>query len=1395
MFEVYVDRPPATPAPPTPASNLVKTKLTISKQQLGDEEVTLAPRLSFASFAGLKAQIEDLVRSLAGFEEGRWCLLSVQFCDDDFDLVELLPSTFDPRDFENVQDKVYLRVTVGNKSTGATAVARQHLSAPLPPSAVHGKKAGPVAGRVTGPPPRRALARRDENVLRAAGGGGGAAAASALGGREGSARKKPALPAAVAVATPRAAAAAGGVAVRAARPPPPTTSQKAKRTTPATPRQQHQQQCSLHPASAKVATRGVGRDPAYVFKAGRLGNSSTTGDDPRNREGRDGARGSPSKPPLPSGRGRSRPTAVAAAAGGAKRPGWNSGNEPAWEEAERKKAAMRKAARARILGKRAAAAAQQVRGGGKGDGGGGGGGRRVFRRARRDCLVMDARRKRLGAYLFCDPIGAPPPSLGKRRLEAYRELGRAAAAKMKYVPIADGDPSPKRGRGEGGGGGGGGVGFVVFPRGDAAVMPASLPAATASSSDGTPGATQKTVTDKRIVIVASNTNTSFSTTPARKSAAATGAAARSPYAAAPVPSALRPPTSRPGDIGFFRGGQGAAALTAAAAAKVRVRAASSSGSSRASVRGSARQRRGGAVAAYKEAAGLRGKKEDASAAAAIMAKLKGGGGGRGKGQGGGGGGGGSAAGGGGGDVESLQEQVALLKAAAGLSDEELTWRMETAKPEANAYRIAAAALERAETTYERLLWRQGQLETARARLAGRGVGGDAATAAFATAASKVEAASPGALGQEDGGSRVLSRLKSSSEGVLEVRAAARAMAKLATAVLATLRTGSEVDYASVKAEVGAEAQRLRDLADGHGRELAALSRRVEAAVGQMEAWQQRKAGAPEFAAEEAAREEAWSEANREAGASVDGGRGATRVGGVFYPSDLCVRLKECRPLHWLVSAPEDIAGANFLAGEGAAAFTQLEGMDLTEMRAVWSVLPREFLRDGDGKKAEWRARFRVQLEGLARQQDGAIVTAGWDPVRRRRATARMPPLPAHRARNPAYFYPSVEAMASRVARLREQRRRLDARKRRLSELEAELGEAKAEVDSACADARSGELRERYGADTLRGAREAAKEAHSVLVREKRRLLASVAEAEKMLSSAYPPLTQLEAEAESIAGILDRAATADADNNEKTPSKGGEIAATIPDSTSASAPIDRPGVAATATVGAVRVPGAFSAEPELRRRAVAAARKLTPEEERRLRTGEVQRAVSARDVAGGVGGGQATTSGAAAAVAEPSPATGGGGVAGTGAGESAEARPKGKGSAAPGPFAVAAAAAAGPECPSAETSSAGAGAAAVAVPVAPSAKPMSKTLAALLARRADRPPPSGPAGGGGCDGDENEARKKATSPPLGFLGELKARAAAAAAKGAGAGPEREGKAALPTGGSFLDELKARTARIS
>ena len=110
----------------------------------------------------------------------------------------------------------------------------------------------------------------------------------------------------------------------------------------------------------------------------------------------------------------------------------------------------------------------------------------------------------------------------------------------------------------------------------------------------------------------------------------------------------------------------------------------------------------------------------------------------------------------------------------------------------------------------------------------------------------------------------------------------------------------------------------------------------------------------------------------------------------------------------------------------------------------------------------------------------------------------MPPLPPHRARHPAYFYPTVEATGARLARLQEQRRRLGARKKRLSALDAEVVAAKAEVDSACADARSGELRKLYGADTLRSAREAAKKAYAAVTRERKALAASAAEAGRMV---------------------------------------------------------------------------------------------------------------------------------------------------------------------------------------------------------------------------------------------------------------------------------------------------------
>lgn len=64
---------------------------------------------------------------------------------------------------------------------------------------------------------------------------------------------------------------------------------------------------------------------------------------------------------------------------------------------------------------------------------------------------------------YCRRPHADPVSwlsiLGKRNLELYKQLSRATAVSLKFVPTPDSEPLPKRGRGSG-------EGRVVIPRGD-----------------------------------------------------------------------------------------------------------------------------------------------------------------------------------------------------------------------------------------------------------------------------------------------------------------------------------------------------------------------------------------------------------------------------------------------------------------------------------------------------------------------------------------------------------------------------------------------------------------------------------------------------------------------------------------------------------------------------------------------------------------------------------------------------------------------------------------------------------------------------------------------------------------------------------------------------------------
>lgn len=343
----------------------------------------------------------------------------------------------------------------------------------------------------------------------------------------------------------------------------------------------------------------------------------------------------------------------------------------------------------------------------------------------------------------------------------------------------------------------------------------------------------------------------------------------------------------------------------------------------------------------------------------------------------------------------------------------------------------------------------------------------------------------------------------------------------------------------------------------------------------------------------------------------------------------------------------------------------------------------------------------------------------------------------------------------------------------------------------------------------------------------------------------------------------------------------------------------PAVVSVASGGtAVRVPGAFSSEPELRRRAVAAAKKLTPEEERLLRASEVQRAVSCRDALAGAstaasaptanashaGGDGHKKSGVSAVVSalsrqsaqsqsgeghmqEVAEGTGSASVLeraavavrgedGSGYGGCAAHRTVSRVKAAPGVLAfltkeygarsvaqaqeandksvmrnaqTAAAAASGGGAGLIETNgkvssgipvtaAEGSTDSAVAIPPLlpllspppPPSKPISKSLAALLARA--------PQGSGGIVGGAG-VRAKAGPPSLGFLDELMARAAGEKKKGSSPASESSasnagdgtrarrkegGGSGISTGGvrsgvggglSFLDELKARKPRLS
>ncbi|CAM9623169.1 unnamed protein product, partial [Discosporangium mesarthrocarpum] len=457
----------------------------------------------------------------------------------------------------------------------------------------------------------------------------------------------------------------------------------------------------------------------------------------------------------------------------------------------------------------------------------------------------------------------------------------------------------------------------------------------------------------------------------------------------------------------------------------------------------------------------------------------------------------------------------------------------------------------------------------------------------------------------------------------------------------------------------------------------------QAALAEMEKWIKRKEALPEYdqVTELGARERAWFE--RERGANEEALRKMRRLvpvdvtrltlleleaqardRGSLYTRELSMHIKassmgfkENRFLHWVVEHPDDIARANFLRGDHAHFFTNLDKYDLSELRALAACLPERFEVDRDGRKAAWRTAFLHKVQGMVSQERGDTVSGGWDPAAKQRRTVRLPGLRQEQVRKAVYFYPTEMEVQARLEGLLGRHSKLDMKKDRLTEAkDVLLPEARQEYANVLEDTRNPVHKEQFSAEQLRSAREEAKDAvdrhgHELLGTDVRRLEAEVAESARALSAGPYTVESLKAEKEAVCQLLHnraratKAAAAAAararveESDALLPGVEGDVAARSEDGGSGDVP--RSGEAGAGVreeeeeeeeevdVGAekllpleqVEVVGPFDPEPKLESRFADRERSfkfVTAEEDARMRREELERAIGMGSATGSGG---------------------------------------------------------------------------------------------------------------------------------------------------------------------------------
>ncbi|KDO25928.1 hypothetical protein SPRG_08869 [Saprolegnia parasitica CBS 223.65] len=305
------------------------------------------------------------------------------------------------------------------------------------------------------------------------------------------------------------------------------------------------------------------------------------------------------------------------------------------------------------------------------------------------------------------------------------------------------------------------------------------------------------------------------------------------------------------------------------------------------------------------------------------------------------------------------------------------------------------------------------------------------------------------------------------------------------------------------------------------RELQIKDRQINATLKQMEIWRSRRENAKEYSGEMKRLEEAWR-ANHSAdnqvclerlcslipdsiaAMSVDQLLDAAKQAGVLYTRDLVNYLKQNKLLQWVVTHEVDKARDNFISGDTAQCFTNLELYDITEMRAIYLALPDAFEFDKEGRKAEWRVGFIAHLKVLVQQYHGETVKAGWDPVKGARAEVKLKPLSDKQLLNPVYRYPTEDEIKQRLVKFETQAKRLAQKKARLQALvEHEIPLAKKEYHAVSDDCRSDDLIKSFGKPTLIRLRDEAKKIFQSLCKERDGLKSEIIIAERAIQVACP----------------------------------------------------------------------------------------------------------------------------------------------------------------------------------------------------------------------------------------------------------------------------------------------------